>query len=202
MNNTKNYHFSSNSTGPLEHKFGYARVKSNDINTLSRFILVISSIQKEQNEWKIEEINNFNIEAEKIRGRTNNHGVSIQSIETSSQVKEYNFDLPYSPCDVAKTFLIKAGFPLDSVWMINDDDVIYWTKNLLKQFLEDVKPRKKKQRIITLNTFSYGTDNCKRAKALITGKPVNIPNRKTYNYMQRKELFDQIFIEKLRGKLN
>lgn len=50
MNNTNNYHFSSNSTGPLEHKFGYARVKSNDINTLSRFIKVISSIQKVQNE--------------------------------------------------------------------------------------------------------------------------------------------------------
>ena len=72
---------------------------------------MISSIQKVQNEGKIEEIVKFNIEAEKIRGRTNNHGVSVQSNGSSNHDNEFDFDLLYSPSDVAKAFLIKAGFP-------------------------------------------------------------------------------------------
>ena len=42
--------------------------------------------------------------------------------------------------------------------------------------------------MITINTFQYGTDNCGRSKALITGKPINIPKLFVYNLEKRKKL--------------
>ena len=54
--------------------------------------------------------------------------------------------------------------------------------------------------MITINTFQYGTDNCGRAKALITGKPINIPKRSVYNLEKRKKLFDDMCLQRLGRK--
>ena len=198
MSDIKDYHFSSNGTGPLEHKFGYARVKSHDVNTLSRFIYVISSIQTVENEDKKAKFIDFNKNADKIKGRINDFGVSVKT-EGESNENEYDDELPYTPQTVAKVFLSKAGFNIQANWMIDEDDVIYWTSFFLKQFIDD-KPKMKKRNTITMNTYLYGTDNCQRAKAIITGKPVKGQYPTNYNKMKKQKLFDDICFEKLRGK--
>lgn len=112
LNNIPGYCFSRNSTSPLEHKFGYARCKSRDIHTLSKFIKIISAIQSIHKEKAFESICSFNEEADKIRGRVNISIACESKDDDYVYYKDDDFedDLIFSPQNVAKSFLIKAGF--------------------------------------------------------------------------------------------
>ena len=179
MHNIEGYNFLRNSSIPLEHKFGFARARSHDVNTLTRFLQVISSIQSVENEQTFREICSFNEEADKIRGRINSTGITVEpknedygkyAIET-----EAIDELPYSPQNVAKTFLLAAGFEISQSSIINYDEILVWTEFFISNFTENKPEQRRKRRSITLNTFSYGIDNCTRAKRLITGKAVKAP---------------------------
>ncbi len=200
MNIIDNYNFPSNGTGPLEHKFGLARIKSHDINTLSRFIQVISAYQTIENQYQINKLIKIDEYSEKIKGRINTFGVSIKDKKQLYQNENFDDELPFSPQIVAKSILVKAGFPISSNWTIDVDEIIYWTTFFLNQFAEEDTKNIKKRKVLTLNTFSYGTDTCKRAKALITGKPVNLPNHTTISKNKKKQIFDDMCIKKLGQK--
>ena len=47
MSTEEDYCFNRNSTTPLEHKFGFVRARSRDVNTLSKFLKIISTIQSD-----------------------------------------------------------------------------------------------------------------------------------------------------------
>lgn len=196
MDEIDDYDFAANGTGPLEHKFGLARIKSHDINTLTRFITVISSLQA-TNENCIKKIVFLNEETQKIKGRYNSFGIWTR--QTKSEVKNDEFDeeLPYSPQIVALSFLIKAGFNYPTNWTLDVDEVVYWCTYFLNNFAEYSNPKIIKRKTLSINTFMYGTDNCKRAKTLITGKPISIPNRRVLNRQRRIQLFENMCLEKL-----
>lgn len=164
MNIINNYNFLSNGTGPLEHIFGLARIKSHDINTLSRFIQVISAYQTIENQYQINKMIKIDEDSEKIKGRVNNFGVSIKDKKPFYQNGNFDDELPFSPQIVAKSILVKAGFPISSNWAIDEDDILYWTTFFLSQFAEEDTKKIKDKKVLTLNTFSYGTDTCKRPK--------------------------------------
>ena len=45
MNSIDEYNFSRNSTDPLEHRFGFARARSKDVHTLTKFLYVIAYLE-------------------------------------------------------------------------------------------------------------------------------------------------------------
>ena len=71
MEKIENMNLDMNSTTPLEHTFGRARIKVHDIHTIQKFIRVIRFMNTKGHLRKIEEIN-------KIKGRTLSFGVTIE----------------------------------------------------------------------------------------------------------------------------
>lgn len=57
MNILPDFTFSRIGTEPLEHKFGYSRIKSGDISTLTKFIRVIGLTQGIDNIKAIQKMN-------------------------------------------------------------------------------------------------------------------------------------------------
>ena len=139
----------------------------------------------------------MNEETQKIKGRYNSFGIWTR--QTKSEVKNDEFDeeLPYSPQIVALSFLIKACFNYPTNWTLDVDEVVYWCTYFLNNFAEYSNPKIIKRKTLSINTFMYGTDNCKRAKTLITGKPISIPNRRVLNRQRRIQLFENMCLEKL-----
>ena len=203
MHNVENYTFSRNSSTPLEHKFAFGRAKSRDVNTLTRFIQVISSIQGIETERTFREICSFNEEADKIRGRNLGTGITVEpkgedsspyAIETEDED-----DLPFTPQTVAKAFLIFAGFDTPKTWIIDYENAICWTEFFLSQFIENEPEKRKKRRFLTLNSYRYDVDTCQRAKSLITGKAVKAPLTTHQNAKReyKMQLFDRMCRERL-----
>ena len=192
MNNIEHYNFRRNSSTPLEHKFAYGRAKSRDINTLTRFVNVISSIQGVETEKICQEISSFNEEADEIKGRFLGSSITVESKDEDygkySINTEFDDDLPYSPQNVAKAFLVFAGFDTPTNENINYDEIYCWTEFFLSNFVGEPLEQRRKS-FMTFNTSRLGVDNCQKSRKLIFGKPVFAPqtfyqNRKQENKVQ------------------
>ena len=187
MNNEINFGVSRNGTEPLEHKFGISRIKSKNVNTLTRFIHVISSMQSFDSELTYKQLRNFNEDVEKIKGRTASPNVIVNKCD----IDKMNIDLPFSPENVAKAFLSFSGFNVENNQKIDFDQIISWTEFFLSYFTNDDDSKKRK--VLTLNTFNYGVDHCCRARRLIMGVPVKSPARNLEgNIKSKKELFTKM----------
>ena len=88
----ENVYLNRNSTTPLEHTFGRARIKAHDIHTIKKFLKVVS----EMNQQKIKKTYNDMIQ---IKGRVSNFGVVV---EDRDEPKDF---FAYSPQDVSIQFL-------------------------------------------------------------------------------------------------
>ena len=203
MHSEKKFNFSRNSSSPLEHKFGFVRGRSHDINTLTRFIQVVASLQTVACESTYNEIRNFNEEAEKIRGRVHAGGITVEEKSdddlyvTDTGVED---DLPFSPQNVAKTFLILAGFQVEKNDLFDYEEILSWTENFLSSFVGDMPEKRKAKKALSLNTFNFGVDQCSRAKRLIRGMPVKMQSTHRKNKREYKEaLFNKMCNERLGG---
>ena len=204
MNVEDAYDSSRNSSIPLEHKFGFARGKSHDIHTLTKFLRVISATQSVSCEETTKMLKNFNDEAEKIRGRVNTYGTTFEKKDMDAFLfkvsKNEIDDLPYTPQDVAKAFLFFAGF--SSVYETVDENtpnekyyetVFSWAEYFFNKFIDEKPTKRRAKRRISLNKFRYGTDHCMRAKQRITGLPVKLP---TARHQQNKRKYkEEVFAE-------
>lgn len=203
MNIEDDYDSSRNSSIPLEHKFGFARGKSHDVHTLTRFLQVISATQGVSCEETTKILKNFNAEAEKIKGRVDTHGTTFEKKNKDSflyTVDEYNYeDLPYSPQSVARAFLFHAGFNV----IREDEDVptiakeyeiiLNWAEFFIGEFVDNEPTKRKEKRVISLNKFRYGTDRCMRAKQRIIGIPVKLPT--VHHQQNKRNKREEIFAE-------
>ena len=192
MSTEEDYCFNRNSTTPLEHKFGFVRARSRDVNTLSKFLKIISTIQSDA----ISIVNHVNEEADKIRGRSFPQSVVVEErisesddfvIQTEDSIDD---DLPFSPQTVALSALLLAGFEVEASESIDPEDVMDWLVYLLSFFVDEEKSKGKSS--ISLNTFKYGTENLSKSKKLITGSP-NPNNKKLNKFEFKEQLFNEVY---------
>lgn len=179
MNTVPNYNFSRNSSMPLEHKFGFARGKSHDVHTLTRFLDVVSATQSISCEETAKMLKSFNAETEKIKGRVYTSITVEEKNEDSLMYTvdcEAGDDLPFSPQNVAKAVLYYAGFYVEK-HEEHYGDIMCWLEFFLSEFVGDA-PEQRKRRYITLNTFHYGTEQCTRARGRIFSSSIKSPREK------------------------
>ena len=197
MNIVPHYNSSRNSSIPLEHKFGFARAKSRNVHTLTRFLNVISETQSVGCEETTEMLKRFNAEEEKIRGRINHDGVTFEMKSEDTYlytVNEEDFeDLPFPPQKVAKAFLFFAGFEVD-----NDEKcyelIITFMENFLSEFVGDEPEKRKQRRMLSPNALQQGTSQCIGARQRIIGLPYGLPNknRKESKMEYRKRILSEL----------
>ena len=153
------YSFDRNSSMPLEHLFGRARVKAKNIHTLKKFIKNISEFQ--------------NIDAykqdEKIAGRRSSFGVSVSNSEIESEFIDKNNEFSiydFNPRNIALCALILGGFE-EAFESIQDFTPIYWFCEVIQSLIPEDDNQKKKHRMLSLNSLTVGTNRGFRASALI-----------------------------------
>lgn len=143
MEKIENMNLDMNSTTPLEHTFGRARIKVHDIHTILKFIRVIGFMNTKGHLRKIEEIN-------KIKGRTSSFGVTIEDRD-----KDECFFFSSTPQQISMEF-IKLIFNEN---FDNDFSNLYSFIEFIRDFDEFKKPN-----MLTINTATLGTQQTKTIK--------------------------------------
>ena len=82
------FSFDRNSTTPLEHKFGNARVRAKDRHTLAKFLKNVSIMQAIDTKQKLSELDSFQQDIQ-INGRTNSFGVTVESPDDEEIYEAY-----------------------------------------------------------------------------------------------------------------
>ena len=184
VHSLQEYSFDRNSTMPLEHLFGRARIKARNIHTLRKFIKNISDFQ------------NFDVYTsnEKIAGRRSSFGVSVNELsnERNSDYidKDEIFSLhEYSARRIAFCSLYLGGFEKISEEPVVDIDMtpIYWYTTVLEHLLldDESKKAKLKKNNLSWNSITLGTNRGSRAKALIKSQCAAFPS--SSNNVQKNE---------------
>lgn len=168
------FSFDRNSSMPLEHKFGLARMKAHDVHTLKRFLRTISTLQADQHNLSLARSNEIDQECEKIKIRKR-RAIFGTFVEPKGESQEkycvfYNDnEHRYSPQIVAKSMLIVAGFEIpNNVDIINVDDVMSWTYLLLSEFCDNKTVKRKAKNEFSLIQRRLGVGQCSNGKRLIT----------------------------------
>lgn len=169
------FSFDRNSSMPLEHKFGYARMKAHDVHTLKRFLRTVSTLQADQQYQFITQAKDTDEKSNDIviRKRRSAVGAYVESKEVNQKVYCVFYDEnehKYTPQQVARSILIAAGFQLDQNDEIIDiHDVLSWTFFLITEFCDDKQIIRKRQNRIALSEKRLGVGQCSNGKRLITG---------------------------------
>ena len=147
-----------NSTMPLEHKFGQARVRARDVHKLSRFIKNIAQFQTFENE-----VNKID-DNEKIPGRRSTFGTTINKEEVFNHDKEIMSDIQkHSPITIASTILKFADFNVNEF----DEDELYWFVELIEDITRDDMERKSRKEVVTWSKTFLGVDGVSRSSRII-----------------------------------
>lgn len=145
MEKIENMNLDMNSTTPLEHTFGRARIKVHDIHIIQKFIRVIGFMNTKSLLRKIEEIN-------KIKGRTSSFSVTI---EDRDKDECFFFFFSSTPQQISMEFIILI-FNED---FDNDFSNLYSFIEFIRDFDEFKKPN-----TLTINTATLGTQQTKTIK--------------------------------------
>ena len=174
MSTEENFSFDRNSTTPLEHKFGNARVRCNEIHTLQKFIQTISIMQTcDSLNSRMDFLKEFDQDY-KIRGRSNSFGVTVESKDLDENMYSiYNEDTPesleeefkYTPQCFAKCMLCYGGFNVDYSNIFDPVEVLDWGINLIYQLSGDLPTQRKKKKISSsIITFDIRISDIKLPK--------------------------------------
>ncbi len=154
----KKFSFNSDSSMPLEHKFGHARVRACDVHTLGRFTKIIAKFQT------------FEMQADQIKipGRSS-FGQFVDDDDDGQNYKPNEIEImnsaSYQPLDIATSFLNLAGFNIEP--KTDNNDEAYWFAAILDEFFDEEKAQKKTRRPFTWNKAFLGVGGASRAAKLI-----------------------------------
>lgn len=147
MNILPDFTFSRIGTEPLEHKFGYSRIKSRDISTLTKFLRVIALTQGIDNITAVQKMNCFNDEVEKIHGKPNITDIKAESRDENDELYSIGAfeddDLLFAPQKIVLAMLSFAGFEINNIYCEKSDLIIQWLILFFEQLSED-EPVKRK----------------------------------------------------------
>ena len=154
----KKFSFNSDSSMPLEHKFGHARVRACDVHTLGRFTKIIAKFQT------------FEMQADQIKipGRSS-FGQFVDDDDDGQNYKPNEIEImnsaSYQPLDIATSFLNLAGFNIEP--KTDNNDEAYWFAAILDEFFDEEKAQKKTRRPFTWNKAFLGVGGASRAAKLV-----------------------------------
>ena len=159
MSTVKNLSYDRNSTTPLEHKFGNARVRAHDQHTLAKFLKTISIMQGIDT-TKLKELTEFQKELQ-IRGRSNSFGVTVEdntdetlfSIYESTDDGSVLEDEKFTPRAFAQSILVISGFPLEYPSVFDPVEVVEWGIFFLTELSNDLPTKRYRRRITSAKTF-------------------------------------------------
>ena len=178
------FEFNRNSTTPLEHKFGQARVRSKDINTLYKFVKTVANI-----EYLHCKLNGIT-DGIPVRRRISNFGQIMSTEEGTSFGGERLSDInKYTPFDAASTILAQAGF--ESVRQENDaHHVLQHIRNFVAYLINENEDEDTEVR---LNNYTKGVSGGIRAQSLITNpgrytSPWCTENKKSQSKKMKKKI--------------
>ena len=132
-------------------------------------------------------------------------GITVESKNEDSEAyaidSELVDDLPYSPQNIAKAFLLFAGFDVEVSDIVDYEEAFCWTETFLSNFIDDDPEKRKARKSISLNTFRYGVDNCQNSRKFITGKPGYAPltTHQHLKYEYKTQLFQEMCQTRLGG---
>lgn len=153
----ENYCFDRNTSMPLEHKFGLARVRSHDINTLRMFIKTVADIENLQQ--TLDEITS----AIQVEGRMKSFGLIVSkergTFVGNSRERDINY---YSPFQIASAILHKANFEVNVEY--DDDHVLKHLMSIISCIISFHESSIKK---VTLSKLTLGVSGGTRSKSLI-----------------------------------
>ena len=189
LHTLRNFSFDRNSTTPLEHKFGNARLRAHDVNTIKRFLRNISIMQSVDQLKEVKKMTSFG-DTVTISGRQNSFGVFIS--EESRSLKEtsvfddqyvYNetdsCEVYYSPQAFAKSILCYSEFNVDYGSKIDPDAVIDWGFCHLSDFSFEKNPlraAKKQMERNILKAATFGVVHKTKAQTRICDLSINKRN--------------------------
>ena len=162
MSTVKKFSYDRNSTTPLEHKFGQARIRAHDKHTLTKFLRTLSLLQAVNTGERLQELNKFQQDLQ-IRGRTNSFGVTVENPEDDNIFSAYDdneeFSLEnekrYTAVAFAKAMLSLAGFDVQYSPMVDPETIMEWGIDYLTRMADDI-PTKRKQSRISDKKINFG----------------------------------------------
>lgn len=174
MHKLENFSFSRNSTVPLEHKFGCCRKRSKYVHTLNKFCKVVSFMQCIEQRQILEKCANYEVELEKIQSRIRSFGVIVEGKKDEKEFFSANIskdeipqDKQFSPQQIAKSMMYFSGFFSEEPLLVSADDAIEYLISFVSDFLDEDTPKKRKK-VITQKSFTYGVGQCANGKLLTT----------------------------------
>lgn len=167
MEKIDNINFDMNSTAPLEHTFGRARVKAHYIHTIQKFIRVVGFMNQNSHKRSIDEL-------EKIKGRTSSFGVTVEDRDKNE------FFFSSTPQQIAMDF-INLLFKEN-----NNNEFCH-----LYSFVEYIRDydEVKRSNTLNINTITLGTQQTKTIIQRMTFQISN--NQNEFIDFLKKELPDK-----------
>lgn len=141
MNKYENITINRDSTAPLEHTFGRARVRAKDIHTMNKFINVVGFINNDSYKKKIDDI-------EKLKGRTSSFGVTVEDRSENGMI------FSSTPQQISIEFLNLINIDLDE--KNEEHSNLYSFIEFLRDFDEPTITKK-----LTINKLTLGTAQTK-----------------------------------------
>lgn len=141
MNKYENITINRDSTAPLEHTFGRARVRAKDIHTMNKFINVVGFINNDSYKKKIDDI-------EKLKGRTSSFGVTVEDRSENGLI------FSSTPQQISIEFLNLINIDLDE--KNEEHSNLYSFIEFLRDFDEPTITKK-----LTINKLTLGTAQTK-----------------------------------------
>ena len=175
--NEPKYSFGRDSSIPLEHKFGVARIRAKDVHTMKKFVKTIAEFQSFESECSKME------SKENIPGRRSSFGVSVKPDEDSEAIdpnEKYSVT-DVSPQEIAKCILHLAGFEI-----IPDDpklSAIAWYEEMLNSIIDEPKKKKRSRKTLSSNFVRLGVGKFSRARSFVVSSSKRISPEKKYCFM-------------------
>ncbi|KAK8857386.1 hypothetical protein M9Y10_015791 [Tritrichomonas musculus] len=209
MNILPDFTFSRIGTEPLEHKFGYSRIKSRDISTLTKFIRVIALTQGIDNIMAVQKMNCFNDEVEKIHGKPNITDIKAEPRDENDELYSIGApeddDLLFAPQKIVLAMLSFAGFELNNIYCEKSDLIIQWLILFFEQLSEDEPVKRKIKKALSLSHANMGTNQSSQNLTRMSGQEIIKSNRQqnkkelimTFHMLESNDFISNILFNQL-----
>lgn len=209
MNILPDFTFSRIRTGPLEHKFGYSRIKSHDISTLTKFIRVIALTQGIDNITPVQKMNCFNDEVEKNHRRANITDIETEPRDENDELHSIDApeddDIPFAPQKIVLAMLSFAGFEINNVYCEKSDLIILWLLIFFEQLSGDDPVKRKIKKALSLSHANLGTNQSSQILTRMSGQGTIKSNRQqnkkelimTLHMLESKDVISDILFNQL-----
>ena len=172
------FSFDRNSTTPLEHKFGQARVRVHEVHTLGKFLKTISIMETCDRVARFGSLEKFD-QNFKIKGRSNSFGVTVEDKPPEEEQQDFH----YTPQAFARAMLFYGNFPIDYSALFDPSDIINFELSILQDFVDEIIKRKKRKQSVSSYDATLGIQDLSHAHRRILAEKGVITKKQKYNFI-------------------